>query len=177
MPEPFIQQEWSTVITVILSTIATYWVMIGSFAGMMRHRIARVTLGIGFLTVTIGFALSLFLEYNDAAVISRVGYWVLCIGGAWSATSGIKAGKQMKEDTERIDRIETVINTLNTGGRGGAGGKGGKGGASATGEEGGEGEPGKLGEWSGRGGAGGAGGTGAAIAGEQGEQGDPGRDS
>lgn len=108
----FISAHWSITLTVILSAIATYWVAYGAMRGMLAHRVPRVVLAMGFLSVTIGFALLLILDYSSASTISRVGYWVLCIGASWSATTGIKAGERMKTDSSRLEHIEDVLSAM-----------------------------------------------------------------
>ena len=108
----FIGAEWSITITVVLCTIASYWCWVGAMRGLLAHRVGRVVLSCGVTTITLGFGLSLVFDYYASASISRVGLWVTAVGLTWSAVTGIRAGRQMREADERLDRLEEVIDNL-----------------------------------------------------------------
>jgi hypothetical protein len=108
----FIQSNWSITITVVLCSIAAYWCWVGAMKGMLAHRVGRVVLSCGITTITIGFATSLVFDYYAASSISRVGLWVTAVGLSWSAITGIRAGRVMREADDRLDRLEEVIGNL-----------------------------------------------------------------
>ena len=108
----FIASNWSIGLTVTLAWFATYWCWVGAMRGQLQHRVARTVLSCGITTIAAGFTALFVWDYDDAASVSRVGLWVLCVGLAWSAISGIRAGQQMQSDARRLDRLENVIDKL-----------------------------------------------------------------
>lgn len=73
----------------------------GASSGLSRHLVPRVVLAIGCTGLTVSFVVDLFGANQTAANMRRGWGWIVAVGVAWAAWSGIQARRDMERDTRQ----------------------------------------------------------------------------